>query len=255
MSTALIAKVKQYVIDNIGAFHEARLSALDGLILKKVLSRKNPYLFRAKNQVSAHDIVRNVLDSYLSSSEETIFGDWLEGLAIFISGEVYGGKKSSAQGVDLEFDKQGIHYLVSIKSGPNWCNDAQKKKMVNDFVTATKVLHTSKSKLHVEAVNGCCYGKDSRPDKGTYQKLCGQEFWTFISGDENLYLEIIEPLATKAKEKNDEFGKKYNCKLNLFVKEFLSEFALEDGSVDWYKIVMMNSGRKVMPKPPCCQTS
>jgi len=245
MSASLIAKVKQYVINNIGAFHEARLAALDGLNLKKVLSRKNPYLFRAKNEVSAADIVKSVLDSYLSSSEETIFGDWLEGLAIYISGEVFGGKKSSAQGIDLEFERDNVHYLVSIKSGPHWCNKAQRDKMVNDFITATKVLHTSKSKLHVIAVNGCCYGKDGHPDKGLYQKLCGQEFWTFISGNENLYLEIIEPLAAKAKEKNDEFGKKYICKLNLFVKEFLSEFALEDGSVDWRKLVAMNSGRKV----------
>lgn len=244
MKNTLIRKVQQYVINNIGFFHEARLTALDELKLKKVLARKNPYLFRAKNQVSANDIVKSILDSYLSSSEETIFGDWLEGLAIFIAGEVFGGKKSSAQGIDLEFERDGIHYIVSIKSGPNWCNDAQKKKMVNDFVTATKVLHTSKSKMHVVAINGCCYGRDGRPDKGQYQKLCGQEFWTFISGDENLYLEIIEPLSARAKEKNEEFVKKYNCKLNLFVKEFLAEFSLDDGSVDWQKVVSMNSGKK-----------
>jgi len=248
MNESLISKVKQYVIDNIGTFHEARLAALDSLNLKKVLSRKNPYLFRAKNQVSASDIVKSVLDSYLSSSEETIFGDWLEGLAIFISGEVFGGKKSSAQGIDLEFDRDDIHYLVSIKSGPYWCNKGQREKMVNDFITATKVLHTSKSKLHVIAVNGCCYGKDGHPDKGLYQKLCGQEFWTFISGDDNLYLEIIEPLSVQAKEKNDEFLKKYICKLNLFAKEFLSEYALDDGCVDWPKLVAMNSGRKLKAK-------
>lgn len=244
MDNDLLEKVRKYVVENIGDFHEARLSALDGLNLKRVLSRKNPYLFRAKNLISANDIVKNILDSYLSSSEETIFGDWLEGLAIFISGEMFGGRKSSAQGIDLEFERDGIHYLVSIKSGPNWCNDAQKRKMVNDFVTATRVLHTSKSKLHVMAVNGCCYGRDSRPDKGSYLKLCGQDFWTFISGDENLYLEIIEPLSAKAKERNEEFARKYVCKLNLFVKEFLFQYALEDGSVDWRKFVAMNSGRK-----------
>ncbi|HPK53898.1 MAG TPA: PmeII family type II restriction endonuclease, partial [Smithellaceae bacterium] len=36
-----------------------------------------------------------------------------------------------------------------------------------------------------------CYGKDSNPDKGDYLKLCGQIFWEFISGDENLYTDII----------------------------------------------------------------
>ena len=242
--SALFDKIKDYVIDHIGDFHAARLASLNKLKLKKVLARKNLYLFRAKNQILANDIVKGILDSYLSSSEETVFGDWLEGLAIFVAGTVYGGKKSSALGVDLEFDRDGIHYLVSIKSGPNWGNSGQFRKMENDFKTAIKVLHTSKSKLHVEAVNGCCYGKDSNPDKGSYRKLCGQEFWEFISGEPELYLKIIEPLSVKAKEKNEEFQKQYECKLNLFVMEFLKDYSLADGSVDWEKLVKMNSGKK-----------
>ncbi|GBE26604.1 modification methylase DpnIIB [bacterium BMS3Bbin03] len=46
------------------------------------------------------------------------------------------------------------------------------------------------------------YGRDNKPDKGEYQKLCGQRFWTFLSGDDLLYTDIIEPLGHKAKEKN-----------------------------------------------------
>ena len=241
----LFAKIKGYVIDRIGDFHEARLASLNKLKLKKVLGRKNLYLFRAKNQVLANDIVKGILDSYLSSSEETVFGDWLEGLAIFVAGEVFGGTKSSAMGIDLELERDGVHYLVSIKSGPNWGNSSQFRKMENDFKTAMRILHTSKSKLHVEAINGCCYGKDKNPDKGTYRKLCGQEFWEFISGEPDLYLEIIEPLSAKAKEKNEEFLRRYNCKLNLFVKEFLKDYSLDDGSVDWKKLLKMNSGKLV----------
>ena len=241
----LFAKIKRYVIDHIGDFHEARLASLNKLMLKKVLSRKNLYLFRAKNQVLANDIVKGILDSYLSSSEETVFGDWLEGLAIFITSEVFSGTKSSAMGIDLEFERDGVHYIVSIKSGPNWGNSSQIRKMENDFKTAIRILHTSKNKLHVEAVNGCCYGKDRNPDKGAYRKLCGQAFWEFISGEPDLYLEIIEPLSAKAKEKNEEFLKQYNCKLNLFVKEFLKDYSMDDGSVDWKKLLKMNSGKQV----------
>ena len=241
----LFAKIKRYVIDHIGDFHEARLASLNKLMLKKVLSRKNLYLFRAKNQVLANDIVKGILDSYLSSSEETVFGDWLEGLAIFIASEVFGGAKSSAMGIDLEFERDGVHYIVSIKSGPNWGNSSQIHKMENDFKTAIRILHTSKNKLHVEAVNGCCYGKDRNPDKGAYRKLCGQAFWEFISGEPDLYLEIIEPLSAKAKEKNEEFLKQYNCKLNLFVKEFLKDYSMDDGNVDWKKLLKMNSGKQV----------
>ena len=242
--TELFNRIKNYVVDHIGDFHEARLASLEKLKLKKVLGRKNLYLFRAKNQILANDIVKGILDSYLSSSEETVFGDWLEGLAIFVAGEVFGGQKSSALGIDLEFDRDGVHYLVSIKSGPNWGNSSQFRKMENDFRTAIRILHTSKSKLHVEAVNGCCYGRDNNPDKGTYRKLCGQAFWEFISGEPDLYLEIIEPLSVKAKEKNEEFARRYDCKLNLFVKEFLNEYSKDGGNVDWEKLLKMNSGKK-----------
>ena len=243
-STKQFILIRNYISDHIGDFHKARLDSLNKLKLKNVLKRKNLYLFRAKNQISANEIVKGIFDSYLSSSEETVFGDWLEGLAIYVAGVVFGGQKSSALGIDLEFDRDETHYLVSIKSGPNWGNSSQYRKMENDFKTAIKVLHSSKNKLHIEAVNGCCYGKDSNPDKGTYRKLCGQEFWEFISGDPDLYLKIIEPLSIKAKEKNEEFIRQYNCKLNLFVKEFLEEYSLIDGSVDWEKLVKLNSGKK-----------
>lgn len=242
MEKGLIKRIGDFVVENIGSFHRDRLASLNKLKLKTVLARKNPYLFRAKNQESAADIVKSILDSYLSSSEETIFGDWLECLAIYISGEIYGGKKSSAHGIDLEFDRDGVHYLVSIKSGPNWANSGQLKKMENDFKVAAKVLHTSKSKMNIQAVNGCCYGKCSVTDKGAYRKLCGQDFWEFISGEPDLYLEIIEPLSAKAKEKNDEFQREYAKKLNLFVKDFLRDYSCGDGQVDWKKIVEMNSG-------------
>jgi len=91
------------------------------------------------------------------------------------------------------------------KSGPNWGNSSQIAKMVADFKTAKKTLRTSNSQLSIVAVNGCCYGRDNKPDKGDYFKYCGQRFWEFISGDSDLFTEIIEPLGYKAKERNDDF--------------------------------------------------
>ena len=93
--------------------------------LEKVLKRKNPYLFKAKDIMSAEQLVRSFMDAHMSSREETIFSEFLEGLAIFINGEIYGGTKSLAEGIDLEFEKDGIKYSVSIKSGPNWGNSSQ----------------------------------------------------------------------------------------------------------------------------------
>jgi len=233
--------VLQYVEDNIGTFHKKRISSLDSLSLSKVLRRKNPYLFKAKYVLTAEQIVKGLVDAHISSNEETIFGDWLEGLAIFINGKVYKGKKSGIVGIDLEFDNASRLYIVNIKSGPNWGNSSQIAKMVSDFKTAKRTLRTSNSGLNIVAVNGCCYGRDNRPDKGDYFKYCGQTFWEFISGDTVLYTEIIEPLGHKAKQKNDEFLKSYSQMINKFTREFGNDFCDSQGAIEWEKIVRFNS--------------
>jgi hypothetical protein len=62
-----------------------RINKIDALKLKSVLEKKNPYLFKAKHLQTAQEIINEIVDAYISSSEETMFGDWLEGLAIFIN--------------------------------------------------------------------------------------------------------------------------------------------------------------------------
>lgn len=239
--------VSHYVEQNIGLFHQKRIQSLDELKLSQVLKRKNPYLFKAKYVLTAEQIINGLVDAHISSNEETIFGDWLEGLAIFINDKVYSGWKSGITGIDLEFDNNGTRNIVTIKSGPNWGNSSQIKKMKLDFNTAKKALRTSNSQLNIVAVNGCCYGRDNRPDKGEYFKYCGQRFWEFISGDADLYTEIIEPLGHKAKEKNDDFIKSYSQMVNKFTKEFANLFCKDNGEIDWNKLVRFNSA-SVQPK-------
>ena len=242
MNTLDIKAVTQYVESNIGKFHEKRIKSLDNLKLGNVLKRKNPYLFKAKHATTSEQIIRGIIDAHISSNEETIFGDWLEGLAIFINEKVYGGRKSGISNIDLEFDKDGVRYIITIKSGPNWGNSSQVKKLIADFKTAKKTLRTSNSQLMIVAINGCCYGIDNNPDKGDYFKYCGQEFWSFISGNENLYTDIIEPLGHKARERNEEFQKSYAMMINKFTKQFSNEYCNDTGEIDWKKLVKFNSG-------------
>jgi len=236
-----LAAVQDYVSRNIGSFHSRRLKSLQELKLDKVLKRKNPYLFKAKNVLQAQDLVRLLLDAHLSSQEEAIFGDFLEGLAIFVCRKVYGGDKSAAEGIDLEFTKDKMRYIVSIKSGPNWGNSRQVAKMRDDFRKAKRVLATSGGGGPIEAINGCCYGRNSRPNKGDYQKLCGQKFWELISGSSDVYTDIIEPLGHQAKQRNDEFVEAYAVIVNKFTQEFMSKFC-DDGCINWKKLVQFNSG-------------
>ena len=236
------SEVKDYVENNIDIFHSKRLQSLNKLKLSQVLKRKNPYLFKAKNILTAQDLVKTLLDAHLSSQEETIFGDFLESLSIFICNRVYGGNKSAAEGIDLEFEKDNIKYIVAIKSGPNWGNSSQINKMRDGFKKAKKILGANIAKTNIVAVNGCCYGKDNNPDKGDYLKLCGQRFWEFISGNSDLYVQIIEPLGYKAKEKNEEFLEAYSRIINKFSFDFTSKFC-EDGKIKWAKLVQFNSSR------------
>jgi len=192
-------------------------------------------------------LVKQLLDAHLSSQEETVFGDFLESLAIYVCQKTYGGRKSATEGIDLEFDRNDARYIVSIKSGPNWGNSSQIKKMRDYFRQARKIIG---NKQHLIAVNGCCYGRDNKPEKGDYQKLCGQPFWSLISGNDSMYQDIVEPLGHRAKERNEEFGKEYAKVANRFTSEFLRDYCTEDHAIDWEKIVAFNSAtiKPIKPK-------
>ncbi len=241
--TITIKDLQNYVKENIGNFHANRLKRLKELKLDTILQKKNPYLFKAKNLTTAHDIVKTLLDAYISSQEETIFGNFLEGLAIFVNQRVYGGWKSSAEGIDLEFIKDDVRYIVSIKSGPNWGNSSQLKKMKENFVQAQKILRQDNKKMNIRPVNGCCYGRDNKPDKGTHYKYCGQQFWEFISGDANLYKEIVQPLGYRAKQRNNAFMRDYVKVVNQFTFSFMETFC-KDGVIQWEDLIRFNSAEK-----------
>lgn len=246
---SLIEKARQYVKKQIAPdFHDKRRDSLEGLQLDVVLKRKNPYLFRAKAIVSAPDLVKQLLLAHLSSQEETLFGAFLEGLAIHICEHAFGGAKSTTEGIDLEFTRDKVRYVVSVKSGPNWGNASQIAKMVQNFDRARRIAG---ARAHVVAVNGCCYGRDARPHKakGNYLKLCGQDFWHLISGEPLLYQEIIEPLGHEARQRNDEFEEAFAKLHTRFTTEFTQNFCLPDASIDWDKIVALNSRARTLWKP------
>jgi hypothetical protein len=245
MAEITVPEITMFIEKNIPDFHRTRLKSLARLSLQKVLRRKNPYLFKAKFVVSAPDLIKLILDAHLSSQEESIFGTFLESLAVFICGRVFSAKKSSAEGIDMEFERDSIYYIVSIKSGPNWGNSGQIKKMQQNFRQAKRILGTNSAARNIVAVNGCCYGREKSEDKGDYIKKCGQSFWSFISGDDDLYTCLIEPIGYKAKERNEEFFVEYGKVVTRFTAEFTGQFCAEDGTILWEDFVHFNSGQAV----------
>lgn len=237
-----------FVNSHIDEFHQSKALILKGLNLKKILKAKNPYLFKAKNLNSAYDLINDILSAYLYSSEEKVFGDFLERLAKFVSERTCGGRKSGTTGIDLEFDDEGIRYLVSIKSGPSWGNSSSIAKQELDFRKAVSIIKQGNPKINVEPILGICYGKTRTSYVRGYKKVVGQSFWYLISGDPNIYKQIIEPIGYKAKEYNESFIIEKNRIINLFTQEFMDKFC-DNGVINWEKLVEFNSGNILNPDP------
>lgn len=240
----------EYLINNVlTLFYNKRFEKLSTLKLSSVLRRKNPYLFKAKNIELAGDFVKSIVDAFLSSQEETIFGHLLENFAIYISETLYQGFKSSLNSIDLEFERDNKYYIVGIKSGTNWGNSDQINKMKDNFKKAQKMLKLKGISKEIIAVNGCMYGKDANPLKQNkdlekvYFKYAGQDFWSFISKDDNLYQEIIVPIDQEAKKKDEVFKETYAAKINEMTQDFMRNF-MNNNQIDWIKLVDYVSKRE-----------
>ena len=68
------------------------------------------------------------------------------------------------------------------------------------------------------------------------------EFRHLISGDPDLYVDIIEPLGYEAKKHNDAYLEAKAVAYNVLTREFLERFCLPTGQIDWPKLVEFNSG-------------
>lgn len=228
-------------------FYEKSLSNLNNLTLSGILRRKNPYLFKAKNIQTAEELAKYILDAFFSSQEETIFGNLMEGLAIFISEKLHGGRKAEQgkfKSIDLIFTKDHTVYIVGIKSGPYWGNKDQIDRLKNNFKKAKKILQEEGERNRIVAINGCIYGKDNNPHKvdrknpgRSYYKYCGQEFWEFLTDDADFYQKIVMPIDKEAKKRDESFKKVYNGKLNELTKGILDNYLGTDHLVDWHKII------------------
>jgi Type II restriction endonuclease EcoO109I len=233
-------------------FYNKRLEGLSSLKLIDVLKRKNPYLFKAKNIELAGDLVKSIVDAFLSSQEETIFGNLLENFAIYVSEISYGGFKSNLKSIDLEFERDDVYYIVGVKSGINWGNADQISKMKDNFKVAKEVLRERGVASEIIAVNGCMYGKDRNPLKDkrkhkdgrvideepdkVYYKYAGQDFWYFMSQDDDLYREIIVPIDQKARGRDEVFKSAYSAKVNEMTQDFMN-FFMQNNQIDWSKLI------------------
>lgn len=232
-----IVKAIAEALDN---FYTSLISKVDALNIKKVLKRKNPYLFRAKAMNGASQIVEAILAAFVSSSEETIFGNvFFEPIATAAAQ----GQKALAEGVDIMVERDNTIYAIAVKSGTSVFNADSRKKQEQNFMAASKLAQQAKKRF--VPIIGYGYGKKKTSNRGLpkfYEELAGKDFWTELTGDEEFYIKLIRFMAELPEQYIADFDEAYQKAANRLVKEFTNEFCNEDGSIDWEKLVEFNSG-------------
>lgn len=231
--------LEKIVSDALDEFYRRRIDKLSKLKLIATLKKKNPYLFRAIGMQDASEIVENLLAAYMSSSDEGIFGD-----AFFepVAKHACGGCISPTEGVDIAIDSETKYTAIAVKSGPAVFNAQSKKKQEENFKSLQSRLQ--KTQKHFEAIVGYCYGRkqSAATGKKMFNEMSGQILWKRLTGDEDFYLKIIWAMKNKPLEHKQQYIEEWIKAKNRFTREFLDDFCMLSGEINWDKILKLNSG-------------
>jgi hypothetical protein len=236
-----IEKLEREIAGCLESFYNSRLQGLEKLSLKKVLSKKNPYLYRALGIEKASEIVEQNLAAFVISSDETIFGNcFFEPLARFASG----GKVSDAEGVDFTVESADRYLAVAVKSGPNWGNRDQHKRQSTNFDALRNRLY--KIQKQFDPLVGQAYGRQgSEPTENSrFRRRSGQAFWEEITGDADFYLKLIRLMKDVPAKNRPKYRALWDQAVNRFTAEFIKDFCGPKGAIDWEKLVNFTSSTK-----------
>jgi hypothetical protein len=236
-------ELEELIKQRLERFYERRIANLTQVQLFDVLKRKNPYLLRAIGISSAAQLVEILLQQHIMASDETIFGtEFIEPVALAVSG----GKKSSAEGIDIEVEGEVSYKAISVKSGPNIFNSSQAKKMNEQFEELRRRLqqYLRQTRKQFDPILGAAYGKRNLPARGkrSYRHVAGQAFWQEITGDPDFFLKVIRLMKDYPEQHRRVFEQEMDKAKNRFARDLLNQFAEADGTLSWEKLLKYNSG-------------
>ena len=237
-------ELETLVQGRLAVVYERRLEAIRNIRLAKLL-KKNPYLFRAKGIRDASDFIESLLQAFLSSSEETIFGNkFFEPIAREAL-KSKGGIKTGSSGVDIEFSEAHSHTAISVKSSTNIQNSSAQVMQGQEFQKVHRTVGSKETAF--DAILGYSYGRTPEGNK-TYRRLAGQAFWQEVSGDSNFYLKILAAMKDAPKQHREDFDSVRASEKNRLIQEFMLNFLAMDNSIDWEKLLRFNSSIEIPPR-------
>ena len=202
--------------------------------IRQLLSRKNPYLYRASGVATCEELVERAFADYLSSSTETLFGNFLEAVAVIVSG----GYKSATQGIDIERRVGGGGTRVELyvlKSGPAGFNSASLRDAERALQTAEALLR--QGGVTAEKFIAFAYGRKKTSFLRGIHRLSSQELWRRIGGRDDFYICLLRMCAL--------LGPLYQADIQVARQRLLDEsrkkFCL-GSDIDWEAVLEAASG-------------
>lgn len=205
----------------------------------------NPFLIRVLAQElnlnNSNAIVRWLVNQRLERGIVTSFGIALQNAAqVFSEG-------TGVEGADVLKTKEGTHYHIQIKSGPN--------TIPKDLgVRIAQLLRSAQRRnLGSVALYGMCYGSREQVssivrkyvyDEGGVNWLSGREFWEFISDDPHCIDEIYQIAAEVGKGFKGPDGQSLSEALESKIEELTAQFEAlygKSGDAMWDSLLEYNS--------------
>jgi hypothetical protein len=227
--------------------HDKRVSKLRKLSLTTLLN-KNPYLYRAIGVQSPEELIENLIEAWISSSDETIFGnEFFEPLALWAAKEAneHGqesrtAKFSEAAGVDISIETEKALYAISVKSGKNIFNSQSSKGQTSE-IEQLRARIKKNGKQFLPYI-GYGYGRKSKPKKSSdTEKVAGQTFWTLLTGENDFYKKICDAMGQYPISLAKEFDSEFIAKKSTLVEQFNYNFPSSEGKISWDALVAFNS--------------
>lgn len=224
-------------------FVRGRADTIQGLTIHDL--NINPFLIRVLAREmglnDARSIVRWLVSQRLERGVVTSFGYALQEAAkVFSEG-------TGVEGADILKTKQGRHYYIQVKSGPN--------TIPKDLgVRISQLLRSAQRRNRGSvALFGMCYGSREQVSsvvrryvevEGGVSWITGREFWEFISDEPDCIEEIYGIAAEVADAPIDAQGRTLSEILETKIGELQEEFEKsygDSGDQMWRNLLKRNS--------------
>jgi hypothetical protein len=195
------------------------------IFFPNLLSKCNPYEL-VVNCDTIESVVDFIMSNHKQTSSKTIWGNYLELIAVKICSLTFNGFKSKEQCIDLEWTIDGKNQYRGWKSSPKWCNADQKRAVNNKEKSMKNGENFGSFKVLTS------YGKTTkRTTTNSFVQLSGQDAWEEISNDNELYNKIM-------------VGVELNRNI---IGQFLENIYISDRdkSIDWFTTNFTNEDKTI----------